>query len=173
MSRPCALAALAALLLTPALASALEPEEAGQINAEIAEKETAIRAEYGGGNIKKMSREERKEMQEKLNSARGEVLEKHGTTEKDFSRGQLKLGREGLKEAEQSQKEHTAKLEEAKKAGESKKPDDKGGVKVEQGINDDEPRVVDHGGVKVQRGAGKAGIEIPVPSGGNDSAPAE
>lgn len=163
MSRLCLLSAtLLSLLLTPAVALALDPAEAGVINAELADREKAIKAEYGNRSIKEMSREERKEMDQKLRAARQEVLEKHGTTDKEFSKGMLKLGRDGLKQAEQSEKEHAAKLAEAKKGSEGGQEGGEGKIQVQRGFNDREPVVVEQDGIQVQRGGGENGIEIPV-----------
>ncbi len=166
MSRLCVLSAsLCALLFTPARALALDPTEAGVINAELAEKEKAIKEEYGNRTIKQMSRDERKEMDQKLRDARQEVLEKHGTTDKEYSKGMVKLGRDGLKEAQRSEKEHATKLEEAKKGAQGGKDDGKGEITVQRGFGDEAPVVVEEDGIQVQRGGGKEGIEIPVGGG--------
>jgi TolA-binding protein len=168
MHRLIFVSALAAMLAFPALAFALDAEEAGTISAEIEDRENAVRAEYGNRHIRDMSREERKEMEAKIEAAREEVLDKHGTTEKDYDKSSLKVGREGAKAMDAAKKDRAAKIAEEKKAAE-KKPGEatpaQGEVKVQKGFSDKNPVVTDQAGDQVQRGAGNEGIEIPVPSG--------
>lgn len=149
--RPICVAALCLSLLAPALAAALEPAQAGKINADLAEKEAAIRKEYGGKSDKELTGSERREMQKKVQGAREEVLKKNNVSDKDYERGMLKLGREGLAESQKVQKDiETQRAADAKKAADAK------GAKAETKV-------------EVQKGFGKDGadskmVEIPVPA---------
>ena len=156
-------ALLAALLLFPSLghAEGLDNQKAGELQAQMEEKEAAIRKEYGNPDPKaarsSLSREEQKEMNGKMAAARHEVLEKNGVTEGDYTRSATRMGKEAHKEVDaskQAYKEKTA-TENAAKAAAAKqevKP-----IEVQRGFSDKNPVNLEgsnkEGGVAVDRGA--------------------
>jgi len=182
------LLAVFSLVVLPKTALAqLDPAKAGKIASEMEERENAIRKEYGmsedektsnadrKANMRKLSAAQQREMNEKLSSARQDVLSKNETSEKDFQRGMMKLGRDGQTEMNKAKTAETAKrAEEAKKAADAKKGGEKSGeVVVQHGLDDpDAPaagaQVTKEGGVTVERGSGRPsggesyGTEIPV-----------
>ncbi len=171
------LAALAMSLGLPTVSKALDPDEAGKITAEIEEKNAAVRKEFGDRSYKELTREERKSYDAKMRAGHDEVLEKHGTSSRDYEKGMLKLGREGLKQEQATQKAWAEKrAEDAKKAAEKKKVEDVGGIKVQKGFDEKNPpnNITEQNGIQVQKGGGGKGgegIEIPVP-GADKAAPA-
>ncbi len=176
---PTLLSTLAALaLLSPGAARALDAKEAGEISAEVEAKQQAVKAEYGNRSWREMSQEERKDYEKKMNGARDQVLNEHGTSQREYETTKLKMGREGLKSSEEAKAgwaEKKKKEEAAKKAEAEKKKDGPQEVKVQRGFDDKNPvdlegnadTATEENGVKVQRGGGSEGIDIPVaPEGG-------
>ncbi|HEY3445045.1 MAG TPA: hypothetical protein VGK67_01730 [Myxococcales bacterium] len=162
--------ALAAALAFPAAARAMDAKKTGEISAEIEDKENAVKAKYGGRSWKEMSNDERKSFQKDMDKAREDTLQKHGTSGREYETTKLKMGREGLKSAEDGKKDYaTKKAEEEKAKAEAAKPKAKEPeIKVQKGFNDDNPVTMDgkdpSGG---EEGMGKV-IDVP-----QDGAPAQ
>ena len=161
--------ALALALAFPAAARAMDAKKTGEISAEIEDKENAVKAKFGNRSWKEMSTDERKAYQKDMDKAREDTLSKHGTTSREFETTKLKMGREGLKSAEDGKKDYADKkaAEEKAKAEAGKAKTKEPEIKVQKGFNDDNP--VDlhgNGPGGGEEGMGKV-IEVP-----QDGAPA-
>ena len=167
------LALAAAALASPAVASAMEAKKTGEISAEIADKENAVKAKYGNRSWKEMDTAERKAFQKDMDGAKAETLKKNGTTDREFETTKLKMGREGLKDAEVGKKDYAdkKKAEEAKKAEDGKAKKEPTEIKVQKGFNDENPVDLNgDGNLPGQGGEGNPGKVIDVPQ---DGAPAQ
>jgi len=158
--RPLPLAALLAAALglaVPATARAVDPTEAGEMSAEIEDKEKEVKEKFGNRGWREMNQEERKDYEKAMNHARDEVLEKHGTSLRDFEKGKLKMGKDGLAKSEESKKGWGDKKkkadEDAKKAAEDAKKSKEPEVEVQRGFDEKNPKSAE----KFE------GVEIPVP----------
>jgi hypothetical protein len=157
--RPLSLATLIvalAVLGMPRTARAVDPAEAGEMAAEIEDKEKQVKEKFGNRGWREMDQSERKDYEKAMNGARDEVLEKHHTSLKDFEKGKLKMGKEGLSKSEESKKgwgDKQKKAAEEKKAAEDAKKNKEPEIEVQKGFNEKDPKSAE----KFE------GVEIPVP----------
>lgn len=168
---------LAATLLAPSAALALDPQEAGEIEAQIEDGQRQVKEKFGNRTLREMDSQERRDYDRALNEAREQVLQKHGTTLRGYESQRMKFGREAYQESQAARQgwgEKKKQQEEASKAEAAKKAKGDGEIKVQQGFDENNPpNVEDVDGVQVQRGRGSEGIEIPVPQEGEGGEPAE
>ena len=170
--RPLLIATLAALatLLAPARASAVDPQEIGEMNAEIEAKQKAVKEKYGNRTPREMSQEEKKTYEHDMNDAKPSTLKDHHASAREFELGALKLGHDDRAKSEEAKKgwgdkqakkaaEEAKKAEEAKAAA-SKEPE----VKVIKGFDEKNPNGIDD-----KTGGKGEGTEIPLPKEGNDA----
>ncbi len=128
------------LLTAAARADELDAAKAGEVQGEIDLKQDKIKQEYEGRTL---NSDERKERAQRLKQTADEVLEKNGTTDKEFSRSTAKLGRDQAKmeETRKAVKEKAkadaeAKPAEAKDAAPSKGTVEKvDGIVIEKGTD--------------------------------------
>ncbi len=130
--------ALSATLLAPASAFALDAQKAGELEALMEERRSAISKEYGGKKPNEMSSSERREYYEKVEKANREVLEKNGVSDKEYARQTARMGRGSQKEIQEAKKQF-----QEKRAAEEKAKADKakgsGEVQIQRGFDDKNP----------------------------------
>ncbi len=130
--------ALSATLLAPASAFALDAQKAGELEALMEERRSAIAREYGGKKPTEMSSSERREYYEKVEKANREVLEKNGVSDKEYARQTARMGRGSQKEIQEAKKQF-----QEKRAAEEKAKADKakgsGEVQIQRGFDDKNP----------------------------------
>jgi hypothetical protein len=153
------LAALSAALLlsAPALAD-LDPGQVGQIKDEQKAAVDKVHAAHGNKAEKDMSPEERTQQAQEENQASVGVLDKHGVSDKEFSRYSSQMDRSSQAAAKAAEKDAAQKRE--AKAAEKAKPAAPGEVQIERG----EKVSSTENGVEVERGtpAGAgAGVSAP------------
>jgi|GEM_PF-5317307 len=158
---PRLLAALSAALLlsAPALAD-LDPGQVGQIKDEQKAAVAKVHAAHGNKAEKDMSPEERTQQAQEENQASVGVLDKHGVSDKEFSRYTSQMDRSSQASAKAAEKDAAEKRE--AKAAEKAKPAAPGEVQIERG----EKVSSTENGVEVERGtpAGSASVNAPKPS---------
>lgn len=164
-------AVLAVALTLPSVARALDVKEAGEIEAEVADREKEVKAKYGNKSWRDMDSAERRAYQKDMDAARNDTLAKHETTNKEYEQTKLKMGKPGFEVMEEGRKSYKGKkkaAEDAKKkeaeeaANKGKKKD--GEVKVQRGFDDKNPVMLDGKGPPAGEGQdsehGKV-IEVP------------
>jgi hypothetical protein len=106
------------LLAPRAGADELDATKSGEVQGEIDLKQDKIKQEYEGRTL---NSDERKERAQRLKQSADEVLERNGTTDKEFSRSTAKLGRDQSK-MEESRKavKEKAKADADAKSAETK-----------------------------------------------------
>ncbi|MGC4113584.1 MAG: hypothetical protein QM765_02745 [Myxococcales bacterium] len=161
---------LAVTLAFPAVASAMDAKKTGEIDAEVADKENEVKAKYGNRPWREMNSDERKSFQKDMDKAREDTYAKHGTSGREVEGSKLKMGKQGLKDAEDGKKAYGDKKAADEKAkadaakGKAKEPE----IKVQKGFSDDNPVDLHGNGPSAgEEGMGKV-IEVP-----QDGAPAQ
>lgn len=99
----------------------LTPQNVAKIQNETAKAQAEIDKKYGNKKNSELSADERRSMQKEKAAAEREVLEKHGTDVKSFSRASSKMGREDRAATEAATKDLEKKDAEAPAAAEPKK----------------------------------------------------
>jgi hypothetical protein len=166
---------VASWLAVPGLALAEEEELTPQKMAEIHHDNQAARAKvdksYGNRKPSEMTNEERAQATKDQQEASRSVLEKHGVSDKDYSRREATLSpdeRSAMKQAEKKieadeKAAKEAKEEEARKKATDDEAKDPSDIPVQRGFNDENPVVLegDESVVDVEQGlpADEAGAE--------------
>ena len=142
---------VALTLAQTALADGLDPVEAAKIEQEQKAAEAKVNKAHGDKQESEMSAEERRQVAAEQSKADLEVLEKHGVSDKEYSRYVAKETPEQRQQHKAATKELERQAEEAKKNAAAPKPD--------------QPKAADQ--VQITRGDGN-GVEIPVKGHEND-----
>jgi hypothetical protein len=145
--RPALRALFVLLTALPSLALAdLTAEQAGQLQADMEEREAAIKKELGGKEPSKMTREEQNTYGAKVRAARDEVLIKNGTSSKEYERSTMRMGREAQGERAAAKKAYQEKkTEDAKKAA-AVPPKGEAKIEIQRGFDDKNPVMLESKG---------------------------
>lgn len=147
MSRRMSVLLLASWLAVPGLALAQEedqeltPEKIAAIRRDEQAAKAKVDAEYGNRKSSEMNTEERRQQIQERQKAGLAVLEKHGVSDKEYSRRIARMSREENEAVARAEKNLEAKEKAAKEAAEQKKaeqvpPEE---VPIQQGISDENP----------------------------------
>lgn len=145
-ARPLAFLALAATFAFPSAARAVDPEEVGEITAEIEDRQRAVRTTYGNRAAREMEPEERRELQKALDRARDEILEKHPTTARDYDVSRAKQSREDRTRSEAARQgwfDKKKKAEDGAQQAETTRLEKEPEVRVQRGFDDKNPVILD------------------------------
>ena len=191
MSRRTSVLLVASWLAVPGLAlaqeqQALTPQKIAEIRRDDQAAQARVNAAYGNRKPSEMSTEERSQATKDQQAAGLAVLEKHGVSDKDYSRQVARMSpeeREAVAKAEKKLEADEKAAQEAKKAEETKAeevaPED---IPVQEGISEENPvemesskdaaSVVEHGLPPGEQGTDEAppGEGVAAPT---EAAPAE
>lgn len=175
MSRRTSVLLVASWLAVPGLALAeeeLTPEKLAAIRRDEKAAQARVDSAYGNRKSSEMSNEERQQSTREQQAAGLGVMEKHGVSDKEYSRRMARLTPEERKAVDQAEKKLEAE-EKAKRQAEQKKqqdaeapaPDD---IPIQMGISDENPVELE-----AAEGAGSV-VEQGLPPGeqGTDEMPA-
>lgn len=178
MSRRTSVLLVASWLAVPGLALAeeeLTPEKLAAIRRDEKAAQARVDSAYGNRKSSEMSNEERQQSTREQQAAGLGVMEKHGVSDKEYSRRMARLTPEEREAVDQAEKKLEAE-EKAKRASEQKKregenaealaPDD---IPIQMGISDENPVELE-----AAEGAGSV-VEQGLPPGeqGTDEMPAD
>jgi hypothetical protein len=177
MSRRTSVLLVASWLAVPGLALAQEeltPEKIAAIRRDEKAAQAKVDAAYGNRKPSEMSTEERRQVIQEQQAAGLGVMEKHGVSDKEYSRHVARMSREEREAVEQAEKkleaDEKAAREQKKKQqeaeAEAKAPED---IPIQQGISDENPVELE-----ASEGAGTV-VEEGLPPGesGMDELPAD
>ena len=146
MSRRTSVLLLVSWLTAPGLALAQEeeltPEKIAAIRRDEQAAQARVNAAYGNRKPSELSNEERRQVIQDQQKAGLEVMEKHGVSDKAYSRQVARMGREEREAVKQAEKkleaEELAAREAArKKAEQAQNPPEE--VPIQKGISDENP----------------------------------
>ncbi|WP_224372978.1 hypothetical protein [Hyalangium versicolor] len=176
MPRPTSVLLVASWLAVPGLAMAQEdltPQKIAEIRRDEQASQAKVNAAYGNRKPSEMSNEERGQAAREQQAAGMAVLEKHGVSDKEYSRHVARMGREESAavareekklddEAKAAQAARDAKAAEKKRIEEEGLPPDQ--IPVQRGFSDENPVVLESTGddvVEVEEGlpASEEGLE--------------
>ena len=181
MSRRTSVLLLVSWLAAPGLALAQEeltPEKIAAIRRDEQKAQEKVNAAYGNRKPSEMSNEERRQAIQDQQQAGLAVMEKHGVSDKEYSRQVARMGRderEAVKQAEQKlEAQEQAKREaEQRKVEQAQLPPEE--IPIQKGINDENPvelessqeaaSVVEQGLPPGEAGAAEGGAPADVPAG--------
>jgi len=175
MSRRTSVLLVASWLAMPGLALAeeeLTPEKIAAIRRDEQKAQAKVDAAYGNRKPSEMSNEERQKAAREQQAAGLGVMEKHGVSDKEYSRHVARMSPEEREAVEQAEKKLEADEKAAREAAEKKKqeeaqaPED---IPIQQGISEDNPVELE-----AAEGAGSV-VEEGLPPGehGMDEMPAD
>ncbi len=135
---------LASWLTAPGLALAQEeltPEKIARIRRDEQEAQRKVDAAYGNRKPSEMSNEERRQAAREQQEAAMKVMEKHGVSDKEYSRHMARMGREEREAVELAEKKLEAEAKAAKQAREEegKKTQEPGEIPIQKGISENNP----------------------------------
>jgi hypothetical protein len=145
MSRRTSVLLLVSWLTAPGLALAQEeeltPEKVAAIRRDEQAAQAKVNAAYGNRKSSELSNEERRQLIQDQQEAGLAVLEKHGVSDKAYSRHVARMGREereavSLAEKKLEAEEQAARAEEQKRAEQAQLPEE---IPIQQGISDQNP----------------------------------
>ncbi|MDY7233204.1 hypothetical protein [Hyalangium rubrum] len=148
MSRRTSVLLLASWLTVPGLALAQEaeeqeltPEKIAAIRRDEQKAKDKVNEAYGNRKSSEMSTDERRQVIQEQQQAGQKVMEKHGVSDKEYSRHVARMGREETEAVARAEKaleakEKAAREAEQKKKAEKELPEE---VPIQQGISDENP----------------------------------
>jgi hypothetical protein len=162
MSRRTSVLLVASWLAVPGLALAeeeLTPEKLAAIRRDEKKAQAKVDAAYGDRQSSEMSTEERRNAIREQQAAGLKVMEKHGVSDKEYSRRMARMSPEELEAVERAEKKLEAEEKAAREAAEQKQreaeargPED---IPIQRGISDDNPvelEAAEGAGSVVERG---------------------
>ncbi|WP_224249303.1 hypothetical protein [Hyalangium gracile] len=176
MSRRTSVLLVASWLAVPGLAvaqEALTPEKIAEIRRDEQAAKAKVDAAYGNRKPSEMSNEERGQAAKEQQAAGLAVLEKHGVSDKEYSRHVAQMDREEREAVAQAEKQLEARDKAAREAREAKEAErrrkeeqglDPDEIPIQRGFSDENPVVLEsteEAGVEVEEGLppGEEGLE--------------
>lgn len=177
MARRTSALLVASWLTVPGLAMAeeeLTPQKLAEIRRDEQAAQAKVNAAYGNRKPSEMSTEERRQAAKDQQEAGLAVLEKHGVSDKEYSRHVARMDREEREAVAQAEKKlddeaKAAQAAKAAKEAEKKRIEEEGlpadEIPVQQGFSDDNPVVLESTGedqVEVEEGLPAGDATSPV-----------